>query len=73
MLAIKGIYDGKKIVPLEKFPINKKCKVIITFIEEIEKDINIRDFSAQADAFGFWNDSSEDIYQDYLEGKKKRQ
>ena len=42
MLAIKGIYDGKKIVPLEKFPVNKQYKVIITFIEEIDEDPALR-------------------------------
>jgi hypothetical protein len=34
MLAIKGIYDGEKIRPLEKIPYNGKRNVIITFLEE---------------------------------------
>lgn len=34
MLAIKGIYDGKKIEPLEKIPFSEKRNVIITFLEE---------------------------------------
>ena len=27
---------------------------------------------AQSDAFGFWHNSEEDIYQDYLSKKKKK-
>ena len=73
MLAIKGIYDGKKIVPLEKFPVNKQYKVIITFIEEIDEDTALRDFSSQTDALSFWHDEREDIYQDYLSKKHNRQ
>ena len=38
MLAIKGIYDGKKIVPLEKFTLRKKYKVVITFVEELDDE-----------------------------------
>lgn len=33
MLAIRGIYDGKQIKPLEKFKIHPNVKVIITFLE----------------------------------------
>ncbi|MEX0811217.1 MAG: hypothetical protein WD048_03305 [Chitinophagales bacterium] len=68
MLSVKGIYDGKNIKALEKLPKNKKYKVLITFVEEIE-DSELREFSAQSDAFDFWNDPKEDIYQDYLEKK----
>jgi hypothetical protein len=68
MLAIQGIYDGKSIQPLEKIPNNKKpSKVIITFIDEIENDSVIREFSAQSDSFLFWNDERENLYQDYLQ------
>ena len=41
MLAISGIYDGKKIKLLEKTP-NRKFKVVVTFIEEIN-DSDIRE------------------------------
>ena len=34
MLAIRGIYDGKRIEPLEEIPFKGKMNVIITFIEE---------------------------------------
>lgn len=71
MLAIKGIYDGKKIIPLEALPENKKYKILITFLEEFDNDEEIRDFSSQSDAFSFWNDEKENIYQDYILGDKK--
>ncbi len=41
MLAIKGIYDGEKIKPLETIPFKKKHKVIITFLEEPVEEIDI--------------------------------
>jgi hypothetical protein len=44
--------------------------VIITFLEEISEDEEIRNFSAQTDAFSFWKDEREDIYQDYLETRQ---
>jgi len=38
MLAIKGIYDGKRIEPLEEIPFSEKRNVIITFLEDsVEK------------------------------------
>ena len=69
MFAIKGVYDGEKIVPLEKIPNIKKSKVIITFIEDISDDSQIRDFTAQTDSFTFWSDERENLYQDYLKAK----
>jgi hypothetical protein len=67
MNAIRGIYDGEKFIPLENFSEKKKYKVVITFLEEIDEDEDLRDFSAQTDAFSFWADEREDLYQDYLE------
>jgi hypothetical protein len=67
MVAIKGIYDGTAIVPLGKLPKGKKFKVIITFIEEItDEEEEIRAFSTQSEAFGFWESEEEDLYQDFL-------
>lgn len=65
MEAIKGIYDGGKFISLENFPRKKKYKVIITFLEEYDEDEEIRNFSAQTNAFSFWEDEREDIYHDY--------
>jgi len=36
MLAIKGIYDGTEIKPLEPIPFKKGMEVIITFLHEYE-------------------------------------
>ena len=72
MLAINGIYDGKTIYPIEKLPnTNKKYKVIITFVEEMDGNEETRNFSSQSNAFSFWEDKREDLYQDYLKKIKK--
>jgi hypothetical protein len=71
MNAIRGIYDGEKFIPLENFSEKKKYKVVITFLEEIDEDEDLRDFSAQTDAFSFWEDEREDLYQDYLEARSQ--
>lgn len=69
MQTIKGIYDGKLIRPLEKTPKNKKYKVIITFLEEIDDTSELRNFSAQTSSFSFWENTEEDLYQDFLPKK----
>ena len=66
MIAVEGIYDGENVVPLEKVPVSKRYKVIITFIEEIDEAEEIRQLTAQTDSFKFWENPGEDIYQDYL-------
>ncbi len=55
MRAIKGIFDGENFIALENFPKKKKYKVVITFIEEIDNDEEIRSFSAQTKALSFYN------------------
>lgn len=71
MLTIQGLFDGKKIIPLESLPSKKKSRVLITFIEEIDEAQEIRNLSSQLDAFTFWENEEEDIYQDYLPENKK--
>ncbi len=66
MLTVEAIYDRKKFVVLERFPKEKRFKVIITFVEELDEREESRDFTAQNDSFEFWNDQREDIYQDFL-------
>ena len=73
MIALRGIYDGKSIRILDKVTEKKKFKVIITFLEEIDQnDEELRSFSSQTKGLEFWNDSREDIYQDYLEPATER-
>ena len=66
MLAIPAIYEGGKFFPLEAMPAEGKFKVIITFIEELDDEEDVRNFSAQMDTFSFWESEKEDIYQDFL-------
>jgi len=37
MLAIKGIYDGTAIKPIEPIPFKEKMEVIITFLNDNQK------------------------------------
>ena len=69
MLTVEGIYDGKQFVVAEQFPKEKRFKVIITFLEELDETEELRDFAAQTVSFEFWNDSREDLYQDFLSEK----
>ena len=52
-------------------PENKIYKVLITLLEEFDDDEEIRNFTSQNDAFSFWNDKKEDIYQDLILRDKK--
>jgi hypothetical protein len=73
MIAVHGIYDGKAVKITDKITEKKKYKVVVTFIEEIQQhDTDLRDFSAQTRGLDFWQDSKEDIYQDYLNPKSKQ-
>lgn len=70
MLAVNGIFDGKHVKITDKITEKKKYKVIVTFVEEVTKaDNDMRDFSSQTSGLEFWEDSNEDIYQDYLKPK----
>ncbi len=46
MLTVEAIYDRKKFVVLERFPKEKRFKVIITFVEELDEREESRDFTA---------------------------
>ncbi len=73
MIAVNGIYDGKSVRLLDNFTDQKKYKVVVTFLEEIEiVDSELRDFTSQTIGLDFWDDSKEDIYQDYLNPKHTR-
>ncbi len=66
MLAVQGLYDGNNFIVTETFPSEKKYKIIITFIEEVDKTDYIKTFATQTTALDFWENEAEDIYQDYL-------
>lgn len=70
MWAVHGIYDGKSVRITDEITEKKRYRVVVTFIEELpQKDIEIRDFSAQTTGLEFWKDAKEDLYQDYLKPK----
>jgi len=70
MLSVTGIYDGKNIYPVHAIKDNRKYKVIITFVEELDnvqtEKLNIRNFGTNNSSLEFWNNPDEDIYQDFL-------
>ncbi|MBX3164085.1 MAG: hypothetical protein KF900_06350 [Bacteroidetes bacterium] len=69
---MQGIYDGKSVKISGKNAPKKKYKVVVTFLEEVEpEDKDLRNFAAQTSSMDFWENSTEDIYQDYLIRKKK--
>ena len=64
MQAVRGIFDGEKIIATDQIPTKKKFKVIITFVEEVVETNDSRDFAAQTDGLSFWQDEREDLYQE---------
>jgi hypothetical protein len=67
MLAVRGIYDGKSVKITDRITEKKRYRVVVTFIEELpQNESELRDFSAQTSGLEFWEDSKEDLYQDYL-------
>ena len=75
MLAVNGIYDGEKVRITDNIDnenLSKKCKVVITFVEEIgEDDEALRNLSDQTTGMDFWYNEKEDVYQDYLPSNKQ--
>lgn len=64
--TIEGLFDGKRIVPLGEIRSKKPRKVQITFGEEVTPEEETRMIASYSDAFEFWNNPEEDLYQDYL-------
>ena len=72
MLAIRGIYDGKRVRLLEKVPKGKPYKVVVTFVEELDSEESLREFTSDADSFDFWMNPAEDLYDDFIPKKGNR-
>jgi hypothetical protein len=69
MFTVQGIYDGHEVKITEQVP-EKKYKVIVTFLEEIQtEDEKVREFASKTESFDFWENAAEDVYQDYLISK----
>ena len=67
MLAIKGLFDGKRIKLLEKVDVTEHQEVIITFLGTDEDKSLHRDIYKLAEtggSFDFLNSPEEDIYSD---------
>ena len=83
MLAIKGIYDGKKIQPLEPITTKDPHVVVITFIEPVSKsqeDEMLREARNKEDedsrrfwsSFGSWEDdrTADEIIEDIYSSRR---
>ncbi len=66
METIEGYYDGKQILPLTKIRDPRHRRVKITLLEELTEEEEIRLSTAHSNAFEFWEDPREDLYQDYI-------
>gem|GEM_PF-697398 len=66
METIEGFYDGQRILPLTKIQDHRHRRVRITLLEELTEEEEIRLAASHSDAFTFWEDPREDIYQDYI-------
>ncbi|HCJ78848.1 hypothetical protein HX99_06955 [Peptococcaceae bacterium SCADC1_2_3] len=67
MIAVKGLFDGKRIKLLEKVDIKEPQEVIITFLGTSEDKAlygEIYKFAETGGAFDFLNAPEEDIYSD---------
>jgi hypothetical protein len=67
MLSVKAFYDGKNIKLLENLEEKKPGKVIVTFLDDEDPNINNNEILFVAEkggSFDFLNDPSEDIYSD---------
>jgi hypothetical protein len=53
MFTVQGIYDGQQVKITEQVP-EKKYKVIVTFLEEIQtEDEKVREFASKTESFDF--------------------
>ncbi|HET6400371.1 MAG TPA: hypothetical protein VFH95_03145 [Candidatus Kapabacteria bacterium] len=66
METIEGYYDGQRIVPLAEIQDHRHRRVKITLLEVLTEEEEIRLAASHSDAFKFWDDPREDIYQDYV-------
>ena len=77
MLTVEGIYEDGKIEFLETVSDVKKAKVLVTFLENNDVDLQalgINEKQAEElrnkfSTFDDWNDPSLDIYNDYENAK----
>lgn len=72
MYAIRGIYDGQAIVPLERIAVRPNVEVIITFLDDAFSPLGAEDETAGLLALsGTWEDDRtvEDIIKDIYDSR----
>ncbi len=67
MVAVRGIFNGLNIQLLEKVEIKANTMVLVTFLEEVSPESELREMTSNPNGFQFWENPAEDIYQDYFE------
>jgi len=67
MVAVRGIFNGLNIQLLEEVEIKANTMVLVTFLEEISPESELREMTSNPNGFEFWKNPAEDIYQDYFE------
>ncbi len=78
MIAIRGIYTGKEIKPLEEFHVRPNIRVIITFLEDepVSSEVD-KDTEGLLALSGTWEDDRpvetiiQDIYESRTAGKEE--
>jgi hypothetical protein len=76
MLSVRGIYDGKKIKPLEKFSMPPNVDVIITFMDTKSNDQTFdRKNQELLELCGTWEDdrSAEEIIKEIYDSRTSSQ
>jgi hypothetical protein len=63
---VRGIFNGQNIQLLEKVEVKANTMVLVTFLEEATPEAEVREMTSKPSGFEFWDNISEDIYQDYL-------
>jgi hypothetical protein len=67
MVAVRGIFNGLNIQLLEEVEIKANTMVLVTFLEEVSPESELREMTSNPNGFEFWKNPAEDIYQDYFE------
>ena len=67
MVAVRGIFNGLNIQLLEEVEVKANTMVLVTFLEEVNPESELRDMTSKPSGFQFWENPAEDIYQDYFE------
>jgi len=66
--TIEGIFDGEKIYPLEEIKTKRKYRVIITFLESIDKFDDFKDLKLHSEKVfeKLWENENDEIWSSYL-------